>query len=152
MFWFGIILGALLVGFVGSVFIKNSINMRKAEELDSISDAKIKAYCDQLRRTTDDEDLLDMSETELKDYLKSVMRDYHKETFDMKMLMVSLMSGGVLLGVLFGVIQDSWAQLLGISIGGIILGLLVKKYCVEPIKKKITDKTGIEIELLILER
>jgi len=151
MFWLLIILAVVGVGTAGIVLLKNSNNVRTVGRFNELSNAKLDAYCDDLRRTSDDEDLLDMNDAELRDYLQSVMRDYHKETFDMKVLMIASIVTGIVLGVFFWLMDGSLLQLAGCSIGGIVVGLLVQKYCILPIKQRHSDKTGIDIGRLVVD-
>lgn len=150
MFW--VWFAVFAVAIAGIFLIKNLSGFRRSKEREIIVEAKVDAYGDHLRRTTSDEDFLDMSEAELKDYIRSVLKDYGKATFDMKLLMGAMIATGVGLGVIYGLVDQSWLTFLGLSLGGIFVGLLIKKFGVDPIRQRLTEKTGIEIERLLADR
>ena len=150
MFWVWV--AVFTVAIAGIFLIKNLSGFRRAKEREIILGAKVDAYGDHLRRTTSDEDFLDMSEAELKDYIRSVVKDYEKATFDMRLLMGAMIATGVGLGVIYGLVDQSWLTFLGLSFGGLLVGLLIKKFGVDPIRQRLTEKTGIEIERLLADR
>lgn len=151
MFWVWVLVAALAFGCIAIVMAKNASGFRRSSEREIILRAKIDAYGDHLRLTTSDEDLLDMSEAELKDYLRSVVKDYEKAMFDMRLLMTAMVATGVGLGVLYGLLEQGWMMFLTLAVGGLLLGYLIKLFCIDPIKQRLTDKTGIEIARMIAD-